>query len=403
MKVALVMPWWSHPIPSVLGGAVEGLMTMLINENEKCGKAPTIYCFQKDIKKEQKDNLEADKYKHTKLIFVKHNNFINKLQRAFCKLLSILHIKKDLPYHFPLNYQKKVFKQVKKVSPDVIIFENYIDSNIKQYIKHFGKEKLYYHVHTQDKPKYNIEKYFAGIIGVSNFIKTDYENFVGENSDLNNYVLPNCVNEKYFSKQLTSEQKQCLKENFGFSNEDFIVLYCGRIMESKGVDKLLESIIQTPQDVKLLIVGSVNFKTNETSPFLAKIEKIVKSNPSKIKMTGYIDQDDLYQYYKMADLQVVPTIIEEAAGLVVIEGQMCGLPQIVTRSGGMIEYTTKDTIVLERNEQLVDNLSHEIIRLSKDKNSLKKMSQSSLDHSKTYNSQNYHKNFIAIIENMLNK
>ena len=402
MKVALIMPWWSHHVPSTSGGAIVSLMSMLINENEKSDKC-TIYCVQKDVNKEQKKEIVANKYKQTELVFVKYNKLINAFQRGLCRLLSFLHIKNDLPYLFPLNYQKKVFKQVKKINPDVIIFQNYLDADIKQYIKEFGKEKLYYHVHTMDEPKYHIEKYLAGIIGVSRFIKTDYEEFAGLDENLNDYVLPNCVNEKYFSRHITEEQRDALRTLFGFSKEDLVVIYCGRMLESKGVDKLIESILQTPQNIKLLIVGSSHFKTKKKSPFMYNIQKIADENPSKIKLTGYIDQDKLYQYYGIADLQVVPTIIEEAAGLVVIEGQLCGVPQIVTRSGGMPEYITKDTVVIERDGELVGNLRDEIMRLSKDKKLLNKMSQSSLEHSKAYTSQGYYNNFVEIVENILDK
>lgn len=51
----------------------------------------------------------------------------------------------------------------------------------------------------------------------------------------------------------------------------------------------------------------------------------------------------------MADVQVVCSICEEAAGLVAIEGMMSGLPLIITDSGGLPEYVGENAYaVLKR-------------------------------------------------------
>ena len=57
----------------------------------------------------------------------------------------------------------------------------------------------------------------------------------------------------------------------------------------------------------------------------------------------------------MADVQVVCSICEEAAGLVAIEGMMSGLPLIITDSGGLPEYVGENAYaVLKKKNALIN-------------------------------------------------
>lgn len=403
MKVALINPFYGLPVPATMGGAVEELMTIILENHEKTESDIEFYYFQKELDKADKKYKPEVKYKKSEIVFVKYNKFLTTLQRAFGKLCKLLHIKKKLPYYVPLDYHKKVFKQVKKLNPDLIIFENNLDSYVKKYIKHFGKEKLYFHCHIQDIPQYRIDKYVAGVIGVSNFITTDYEEFVGKDKKMNNYVVLNCVNEDKFLKHVSQKEKNEIRENLGFKKDDFVVIYCGRIIEKKGVDKLCEAMLKTPDNVKLMLIGSPGSIKNDKTGFVKEITKIVDDNSEKIKFTGYINNAELYKYYQTADLQVVPTMMEEAAGLVVIEGQLCGAPQIITKSGGMVEYVPKEAIQIDRFDNMVDNLAKNIVELSKDKDRLKIMSEASKENSKKYRKNDFYNSFIKMIEDINRK
>lgn len=405
MKIAFINPIYGLPIPATMGGAVEELMTILLNEHEKSDSEHKFYFVQPKISKANREFICNKKFSKTELVFVKYNKLVTKFQKLIGKCLKLIKIKKQLPYYFALDYHKKAFKEVVKINPDLIIFENNFDANVKNYIKHFGKEKLYYHVHVQDENKIDVDKYVAGIIGVSDFIKNDYEKYLGKerSTKMNNYVLLNCVNEEKFNKIITQKEKLDLRKKLGFKKDDFVVVYCGRILKKKGVDKLIEAILKTPKNVKLLLIGSYNSIKNEKNEFIDKIEKYVAENPEKIKFTGYIKNQELYRYYGLSDLQVVPSMWEEAAGLVVIEGQLCGLPQIITRSGGMPEYATSETIIIDRNKNLVDDLAKKIISLSTDKEKLLLMKEASLKNAMHYKKEDYYNNFIEIIEDISKK
>lgn len=82
----------------------------------------------------------------------------------------------------------------------------------------------------------------------------------------------------------------------------------------------------------------------------------MQQDTDRIRFTGYIENAELYQYYQCADMQVVPSMWEEAAGLVAIEGMLSGLPLVVTKSGGLVEYAPKEVAMQIERNGIVENL-----------------------------------------------
>ena len=403
MKVVFVNPEYGYPVPSTMGGGVEELLTLLLEENENSSGQNEFYFVQKFLYGKDAKWMPHNKYKNSKLVFIKYNRFLTFIQKAINKILKIFRIKKELPYYVSLDYHNKALKVCKKINPDIIIFESLIDSNIYKYQKIFGKEKLYLHLHYQHLNKLELNKYVAGTISVSDFIKKDYEKYLSDYSKMHNYVLKNCVNENRFNKLISATERKSIRESFGFKDNDFVVIYCGRINEVKGVKELTQAILKLPQNVKLLIIGGIASIKKEITPYLIDISEIANKNNTKIKFTGYIKNDELYKYYQSSDLQVVPSLWEEAAGLVVVEGQMCGLPQLITNSGGMVEYACDKTIILNRDAKLIDNLVANIASLIADAELCTEIKQSGLDNSKNYNKHDYYKHFIEIVNNINGK
>ena len=66
-------------------------------------------------------------------------------------------------------------------------------------------------------------------------------------------------------------------------------------------------------------------------------QKIVKSKNNNVILTGNIDYKELYKYYKIADVQVIPSTCYEAFGLIALEGVACGVPIISSNRGGLPE------------------------------------------------------------------
>ena len=183
---------------------------------------------------------------------------------------------------------------------------------------------------------------------------------------------------------------------------DFVVLYVGRIMEIKGVLELMQAVTSLEDTrIKLLMMGSANAGKKAFSSYERKVKKFSEQNRDRIVYTGYIDNMQVYQYASIADVQCMPTLVEEAAPLVVLEAMAEGLLLIATKSGGVMEYVDKDTALLVKKENIVENLKKAICYMKDHPEIRKRMSENARVQSRKYDETVYYKNFVEMITTML--
>ena len=157
-------------------------------------------------------------------------------------------------------------------------------------------------------------------------------------------------------------------------------------MREKGVLELLQAISEIDdQHVKLMIVGSADFGPSNRTPYVNAVVERVSHLGNRVAYIGYVPNDQLYRYLKSADIQVVPSMWEDAAPLVPVEAMAAGLPLIVTRSGGIEEYTSPEcAVIVERDGQIVESLSRAIVSLQRNPDRCNKMSQAGLARAQLY-------------------
>ena len=187
--------------------------------------------------------------------------------------------------------------------------------------------------------------------------------------------------------------------SLGFAPEDFVVLFCGRLEPDKGIHKLLEAMenIHDPR-IKLLIVGSPFFGRTQQSPFLRKLEQQAETLGDRVRFTGYVPNDSMPEYYRLADLVCVPTLVEEAAGLVAVEAMGCGRPVLATRSGGMPEYLDgSQAVLVDRDGNVAGQLSFAIRMLYEHPDLRAQMSTAGAKTAQRYSSARFYDDFVRIV------
>ena len=381
MKVAFVLVD-NLPFPAVKGGAIESLLTLFANQNEKEKKIDMyVYSIADD---------EAKK--------VLYNNTIVKYTKKGGKNQERLNFILRKLSHFGINiiynsYYKQVYRDCKKEKYDIIVIEGGSIER-QRYLKFRRTGICCYHLHYNGYPATN-KKIYDYIIGVSDFVLNEWKS----KSPMQKMItVRNGIDISLFQRKNT----KCIREKLGFSDDDFVVLYVGRIIKEKGIYELLCAIEKiTNHSIKLLVIGSSNFAIDSISDYEKNVKRKVGTLGEKVVFTGYIPNKDLNEYYKAADIQVVPSLWEEAAGLVAIEGLASGLPIIATRSGGMTEYIDdKCALIVEKDENVVDNLANGIMKLYGDKELRKQMSEEGLKRCELFSGKIFYNNMVEALESI---
>lgn len=112
--------------------------------------------------------------------------------------------------------------------------------------------------------------------------------------------------------------------------EDYL-LYCGRVVERKGIQAALDVAKRT--DKKLIIAGPGGISTTKT--LFKTAEGTFKGR--NFEYVGEVDKQQRGELMSKASALLVPTIYIEPFGGVAVEAMMCGTPVIASDFGAFTE------------------------------------------------------------------
>lgn len=391
-KIAFILPEGSLPIPATMGGAIETLMTMMLNENETKGNYDFLFVYSGE------ENKKVS-YKHSVCYACKLHNRSGKVWDFLTKVWYKLGT--YFPKSFPAvsRYYRDAAKIAKKEKADYVIAEGLYPTNFKNFSYIWDKKNLALHIHSEVAKNPVSDEILEKTIAISDFVAQRWNENTPEKMK-DTYVWKNSIRREKFDVNMTKDQRNEVRKSLGYYEDDFVVFFCGRMIQVKGVKELIEAVLGIENEkVKLLIIGSDDFARGDKGEYAKEVRALVEKNPDRIKHLGYVDNAKLYQYYKSADLQVVPSLWEEAAGLVAIEGMVSKIPLIVTKSGGMIEYVHKDyTKIVPKDEHIVQTLQKEIVYLYENPSVRDEMSQGAYDFAKRFSQEQYYQDFCDMME-----
>lgn len=399
MKQIALVPTSVLPIPAVKGGAVETLMTLLADENEKHGLVQFHIFSVYDEEAERRTR----KYTHSQFHFIKtcQSKLITKMVFFFSRV-----IRKFFIHDFIISeFYRKVFKICKESDFDFIVREGGTSDAFRRFTKEFGKEKILLHMHCHMLFEPKLAGIYGATIAVSHFVNAAWceslKNYPSE-QDQKHFVVVNAVDEELFKKEVTAKERNEIRSGLGVQENDILLLYIGRIVEVKGVLELIEATlaIKDPR-IKLLVIGSVNFAANETSEYFKKVTDLIQQYPDKIKQLGYIDNSQVFKYAKCADIRVFPAKWEEAGSLALVEAIHAGIPLIITRSGGMPEVVSEHgAIIIDKDTNLVQNITSAVTEIINTPGKTEQMREANALQSEKFKKERFYQNFINMFEHL---
>lgn len=395
MKEICFISQCSLPIPTVKGGAVETLVEYIINENEKCGK----YHFTVLSIADEKAMELSKHYKYTKFIYIAPTKEKwNKIRLFIYRVLKHCGIYISFSGEF-----KKVYKELRQLKnkEDVFIFEAGPTTQIPAISRIVTKDKLVVHIHWDGMSNKRKDRCFSTLMPVSDYIGECWKK--GCNCEQTKIkTLHNCTKIERFIKRSTNAEKTDLRIKLGIPENNKIVIFTGRVVEAKGIKELLQAFENISyNNATLLIIGSANFGSKTNTTYEKEVSTLIKQSNKSIVFTGFIHQTELYKYYNIADIAVMPSMFEDPAPLVCIETQATGTPLIANDVGGIKEYINKNGVVLlKKDKKMIENLTIEMDRLLSNPELCKKMGEANQQHALRYNTEQYFQDFSCIMDNL---
>lgn len=391
----------AYPVPASKGGAVATLIEHLADGNNK-----KKLCDMEILSYYDKKAFEmSKKYPNVKFSWVKIPRLIKVLDKcAFFIIRTIKKEEKAVSFKSPFSllfYIWKARNVIKNTDAEKIVLENNIPLALSLKNTKY-KGQWYYHLHNVpriDGRCRDVMSKTTKFLCVSRYVADcicNESSAIGVMPIEKTTILYNCVDTSLF-KPLSVDEIKIVKKNYGIRDEDKVLLFTGRLTEEKGADKLLEALMLLPSNFKGLIVGSYHYNADVNSDYQDKLYALAKQLGERVIFTGYVQHNELPYLYNIADIAVLPSMWEEPAGLTNLEAMACGIPIITTDAGGIPEYVGA-SVVLERDANIVENISDMIMKLINNQQYYEKMCEYSRDYVKrNFNEEIYIDKLISLL------
>lgn len=144
-------------------------------------------------------------------------------------------------------------------------------------------------------------------------------------------IIPNGVNVKLFTQELTLHEKENIRHKFGFNKEDVVLVTASRLVSKNGIGDVIKALALLPKNIKFLVLGSGPLETElvNLSNYLDVKKRIV--------FNGYVDINLIPKYFKSSDIFIRPSLFE-GFGNSFIEAMASKISVIATPVGGINDF-----------------------------------------------------------------
>jgi glycogen(starch) synthase len=265
---------------------------------------------------------------------------------------------KILVYNY-LSASKLVNELIRKedIKYDVVIAHDWLSAMAGITVKKEVDLPFAFHVHSTEKGRTlgngsdvvsNIELHAAkaadAIITVSHAMREELMS-LGFPKDKIQVSYNGVDAEKYNPKEVTSEQIHKVRSIYGVKDDECMILFIGRLVGVKGVDKLIMAmphILQKIPKAKLVILG-----LGDLQEYLTNLVGYMRLGDHVKLRLEFLPEEERVLHYAACDAAVFPSLYEPF-GIVALEAMSMERPVVVGAAGvsGM-----REIVIPSGNEQ----------------------------------------------------
>jgi len=351
-KVAMIGPEL-YPIPPIRGGATELFI-------EKVSQAMTRY--KPIIFSPADPELPARESRMDIQYFRFKVSPIKKIIYSWFKM-------------YLADYENKIAQALVKLDPDIIHVHNR-PLLVPFFKERFVGKKVIFHMHNLynylgrfEKPYGEFEVKADLTLACSRFLLEKEKDRMVRGSRKQAVVYNGVDTEIFLPFWQQKAEAQAMRREWGLEGKK-VVLYTGKIRESKGVEVLFSAMKQVfAQDSKahLVLAGGTGFgykRADRRTDFYNRLQREIAPFRDRVLQIGFTPPEHMPRIYLLGDIFAAPSQLEEALGMVFLEASSCGLPLIGTSQGGIPEILMdQKTGLLMKQKDSIEELSTKILYL----------------------------------------
>ncbi len=197
-------------------------------------------------------------------------------------------------------------------------------------------------------------------------------------------------------EEFTDLNSLWLKENYGISDDQTVLLFVGRLGKEKNIIFLLKSfkeINRIHPETHLVLVGK--------GPQEEALRNFCRSNGlnGSVTFTGVLPRQQIVHCYASADLFVFPSVTE-TQGLVIGEAKAAGLPVVAVRAFGPAEIVAHGVDGL-LTDPTISSFTDAVLKLLANPQQRKQMSEVAFNNAKAISSARCAEEMLEIYEDLI--
>ncbi len=165
----------------------------------------------------------------------------------------------------------------------------------------------------------------------------DYVNFFNSKAKNKKFIrMPNLIDEDVFVNEVNElkKKKNVLRNEFGVDEVTQMWVLPARLIEIKGIIPFL-NLLEYVKGIKLFLLGEGEL-SNE-------VQSIIELKKLPVIKVGFVQQDQVINYYAAADLFVLPSL-KDPSPLSPIEASAAGLPILTSSRIGNLEDVVEENV-----------------------------------------------------------
>ena len=152
-----------------------------------------------------------------------------------------------------------------------------------------------------------------------------------------------------------ADDRAAVRRSLGLPDDRQVLFTARRLVPRMGLENLVDAfadVLDAHPDTILVIAGKGRLR----EPLIERGRELGLED--RLRLVGFVDDDELVSYYQAADLFVLPSLAFEGFGMVTLEALACGTPAVGTPIGatpeilrplaGQLVLTGTDAVAIRR-------------------------------------------------------